>query len=144
MHVVATKDLYKNKFCDFFFRNVHCIKVDKENFSMKCFHEVKEVLEDDKLVMIFPEGKLNVEQEEMLSFKSGSILMAHSSGKPIIPLYIVKGKKWYNRWIGVLGDPIDVREICGKYPTLEKIELVNCLIKQKEEELKEFYLRRAK
>lgn len=141
MHLVATKDLYNTKFKDFFFRHVQCIQVDKENFSMQCFHEVKEVLKDDKLVMIFPEGKLNVEQEEMLGFKSGAILMAHSTGKPIIPMYIIKPKKWYQRWWGVLGDPIDVRELCGPRPTLEKINSVSDLLKEKEEELKSFYLR---
>lgn len=141
MHLVATKDLYNSKFKDFFFRNVQCIQVDKTNFSMSCFHEVKEVLQDNKLVMIFPEGKLNVEQEDMLSFKSGAILMAHNTNKPIIPLYIAKGKKWYNRWYGVLGDPIDVRALCGPFPTLEKLNEVSDFLRQKEEQLKEFYLR---
>lgn len=141
MHLVATKDLYNTKLKDFFFRKVHCIQVDKENFSMSCFHEVKEVLSNDKLVMIFPEGKLNREQDDMLSFKSGAILMAHSTNKPIIPMYIIKGKKWYNRWYGVLGDPINVRELCGPMPSLEKINEVSDYIREKEEELKDFYLR---
>ena len=145
MHLVATKDLFCSKLKDFFFRNVQCIKVDKENFSMSCFYEIQEVLEKDKLVMIFPEGKLNVEQpEDMLSFKSGAILMAHRANKPIIPMYIIKGKKWYNRWHGVLGDPIDVRELCGKFPSLDKINEVCALLKAKEEELKDFYLRSKK
>jgi 1-acyl-sn-glycerol-3-phosphate acyltransferase len=142
MHLVATKDLYNTKFKDFFFRHAQCIQVDKENFSMTCFHEVKEVLQDDKLVMIFPEGKVNLEQSEMLPFKSGAILMAHSTKKPIIPMYIVPGKKWYNRWYGVLGDPIDVREICGPFPSLEKINQVSVLLQETEEKLKEFYTRK--
>lgn len=140
VHAVASKDLYNSKFKDFFFRNVQCIQVDKNNFSMSCFHEVKEVLQDDKLVMIFPEGKLNVEQEDMLCFKGGAILMAYNTGKPIIPLYIVKGKKWYDRWYGVLGDPIDVRALCGSMPSLEKINEISELLRNKEEELKNFYL----
>ena len=142
MHLVATKDLYNTKFKDFFFKKVQCIQVDKENFSMTCFHEVKEVLQDDKLVMIFPEGKLNLEKSEMLPFKSGAILMAHSTGKPIIPMYIVPGKKWYNRWHGVLGDPIDVRALCGPFPSLEKINQVSVLLQETEEKLKEFYVRK--
>lgn len=141
MHLVATKDLYNSKFKDFFFRHVQCIQVDKQNFSMTCFHEVKEVLQDDKLVMIFPEGKLNKEQKDMLGFKSGAILMAHSTNKPIIPLYIIKGKKWYNRWYGVIGDPIDVRALCGPLPSLDKLNEVSNMLRDKEEELKEYFLR---
>lgn len=140
MHSVASKDLYNSKFKDFFFRNVQCIQVDKKDFSMSCFHEVKEVLQDNKLVLIFPEGQLNVVQDDMLTFKSGAILMAYSTGKPIIPLYIVKGKKWYNRWIGVLGEPIDIRALCGTVPSLERINEISILLREKEEELKKFYL----
>ena len=139
VHFIATKDLYRTKIMDFFLRNVQCIQVDKENFSMSCFHEVKEVLENDKLVLIYPEGGVSVGDNDLKSFKSGSILMAHKANKPIIPMYIVKGKKWYNRWHCVLGDPIDVREMCGTFPTLEKIDEVCALLREKEEELKNFY-----
>lgn len=144
MHSVATKDLYNSKFKDFFFRNVHCIKVDKQNFSMSCFHEIKEVLLDEKLLLIFPEGKLNSEQNNMLAFKSGVILMAYTTNKPIIPLYIVKPDKWYKRWYGVLGDPIDIRSLCGGHPSLSKINEISEFLQNKEEELKEFYLRSLK
>lgn len=141
MHLVATKDLYKTKFLDRFFRKVQCIQVDKENFSMSCFHEVKEVLQDEKLVMIFPEGKVNLEKEDMLGFKGGCILMAHSTAKPIVPMYIVKARRWYNRWCAILGDPIDIRALCGPFPTLDKINEITDLLRNKEEELKNFYLR---
>ena len=145
LHLVATKDLFAGKLKNFFFKSVHCIEVDKENFSMKCFYEIQEVLENDKLVMIFPEGRLNLDNpDKMLAFKSGTVLMAHRANKPIIPLYIVKGKKWYNRWHGVIGDPIDVREMCGPLPSLDKINEVCALLKQKEEELRDFYLRSKK
>lgn len=140
LHLVASKDLYSTKFKDFFFRNVQCIQVDKKNFSMKCFHEVEEVLSDNKLVMIFPEGQLNREKDTMLSFKGGAILMAYKAKKPIYPLYIVKGKKWYNRWCGVLGDPIDIHTLCGAMPSLKKINEISELLRSKEEELKNFYL----
>lgn len=146
IHSVATTDLYKNKFITFFLNQGQCIPVNRDNFSMRCFHEVKELLLKEKLVLIFPEGKINTkkEEEDMLPFKSGVILMAHSTGKPIIPMYIVKGKKWYNRWYGVLGDPVDVRGICGPIPSLDKVNQVSVLLREKETELKEFYERSRK
>ena len=141
LHLVATKDLFCSKWKDFFFRNVQCIKIDKENFSMNSFHEIKEVLSNDKLVMIFPEGKVNAEKEKLLPFKSGTILMAYSANKPIIPLYIHSPKKWYGRWYGVLGEPIDVRKECGSVPTIESINKVSDLLREKEEELKNYFER---
>ena len=140
MHCVASKDLYNTKFKNFFFTKVGCIQVDKNNFSMNCFHEVKEVLDDNKIVMIFPEGQLNLEQEEMLGFKSGAILMAHRANKPIIPMYIIKGKKWYNRWVAVMGDPIDVRALCGPIPTIASMEKASEFLRETENKLKNYYL----
>ena len=144
MHSVATTDLYKPKLAAFFFKNVHCIPVDRDNFSMNCFHEVKEVLQNEKLVLIFPEGRVNNTKADILPFKSGVILMAYSTGKPIVPMYIAKREKWYHRWWGVLGDPIDVRGICGAIPSLDKVNQVSALLQEKEAELKEFYERSRK
>lgn len=144
MHVVATKDLFEGKFNNFFFTNVRCIKVDKQNFSMTSFYEVREVLENDKPVLIFPEGTIVNDDNTSPAFKSGAILMAHKANKPIIPMYIIKGKKWYNRWRCVMGDPIDVRALCGDFPSLDKVNEVCELLKQKEEELKDFYFRSVK
>ena len=46
---------------------MHCIQVDKENFSMDSFHEVIRRLKDDKVVLIFPEGQVNRNEKEILA-----------------------------------------------------------------------------
>lgn len=139
IHCIATKEIYAAKAMNWFFQKMHCIKVDRENFSMSTFHGVKDGLSDERLVLIFPEGQLNHEEGTVLAFKSGAILMAHQCNKPIIPVYIVKRNKWYERQKVMVGDPIDVRALCGKMPTMAQLNAASEVLRQREVELMEKY-----
>ena len=141
MNYLATKDLFSSKVKYVFFHHlIHCIMVDKQNFSFSAFHEIVERLNDGKLIVIFPEGKINRDHAETtLTFKSGVVLMAHKSGAPILPIYIVKREKWYQRQRIVIGELFDVREKIGKMPTLEQLTAVSEELRQKEFELREYF-----
>ena len=139
MYSLATKDLYTTKLRTWFFNRMHCIQVDKENFSLNSFHEVTRQLKRGKMVSIYPEGQLNRGSQEMLAFKSGVILMAHSARVPIVPVYLVPPGRWYQRRAAVVGEPIDVRALCGDMPTVDDLNRAGDYVHQKEEELKEFY-----
>lgn len=141
MYCVATKDLCATPLRRMFFKIAHCIIVDKENFSLSSFHEVVGRLEQGKVVVIFPEGRVNREadSEPLLAFKSGAVLMAHRASAPILPMFIVKNDKWYKRQHIVMGQPLDIASIMGKMPTMEEMNKVTDLLREKEEELKEYY-----
>ncbi len=136
---LATKDLYKNKLLEIMFGCMHCIQVDKGNFSMKSLHAVFEYLSEDKAVLIFPEGRVNLQDTQMSSFKSGAVLMAHRTKKPILPIYLVKPKKWYHRREIIIGEPFDVADSLGDYPTMQDMARVSDELRQKELELCEYY-----
>ncbi len=136
---LATKDLYRTKLLKFMFTSMHCIQVDKENFSMSSLHSVFEYLEADKAVLIFPEGRINFNDTQMGSFKSGAVLMAYRSKKPILPVYLVKTEKWYHRRKLVVGEPFDVAAVLGDRPTIADMSQVSELLRQKEIELCEYY-----
>ena len=106
---------------------------------MGSLHAACDRLKDDKVVMIFPEGHVNFEAEKLDSYKSGAILMAHLSKKPIIPVYIAPPKRWYNRRVVVVGEPIDVNALCGKIPTMDEMEKASAYMREKEMQLKEYY-----
>ena len=141
IYTLTTKDLFRTKSMATFFRLMHCIEVDKENFSFSSFHTVVEKLSEGKMVSIFPEGQINTtgDSENPLAFKSGVVLMAHKSSAPILPLYIVKREKWYHRQRVVVGKPIDVREELGAFPSLEALNRVSNLIREEEMKLIEYY-----
>ena len=137
---LATKELYKNKFMTNFLTFCHCIMVDKQNFSMSALHDILDRLNQGKLVVIFPEGQVNTEeQNSVMTFKSGVILMAYKSGAPVIPIYIVKREKWYHRQEIVIGGAVDIRAMVGAVPSMQEINAAGEYLRQKEFELKSFY-----
>ncbi len=140
VNCLATKDLFDTELKKQFFVQMHCIMVDKDNFSLASFHEVVNCLQEGKVVVIFPEGKLNHNgTESILAFKSGAVLMAHRAGAPIVPMYIVKPQKWYHRQHIVVGMPLNVSEMLGKMPSMQDLNNANDILRQKEVELREYF-----
>jgi 1-acyl-sn-glycerol-3-phosphate acyltransferase len=140
LHCLVTKDLYKNKLMTFMLERMHCIRVDKDNFSMASFHETVDCLNEGKAVVIFPEGQVNQgDGREVQAFKSGAILMAHRASAPILPVYIVKREKWYRAQRVVIGEPFDVKSAVGLIPSVDKMNAVSEQLREKELELKRYY-----
>ena len=107
---------------------------------MTTFHEVVDCLKNDKAVLIFPEGHVNRNGgQEVNAFKSGAILMAHRASAPILPVYIVRREKWYCPQYVITGEPLDVRAAVGLIPSMEQVDAVCTLLREKELELKQFY-----
>lgn len=141
---LATKDLYEHKGMPTLFKLVRCIQTDKENFSISAFHSVVERLKMGEAILIFPEGQINESSTNVLTFKSGAVLMAHQGGAPILPVYIVPRKKWYQRHVVVIGQKIDVAAELGDRPTLAQLSEMSERLRKSELALAEYYEARMK
>lgn len=139
---MATKDLYKNNLVSMMFSAVGCVMVDKENFNMGSLHTAIDKLKAGQALLIFPEGQVN-RRQEMLSFKTGAVLMAQLSGAPIQPVYIAKPKKWYQRHVAVVGEPIDVRGRCSRFPSMEELNQVSEYVHDCELALEQYYIQKT-
>ena len=140
LHSMATTDLFSSRFKAFMFTRMHCIPVDKNNFSMTTFHEVVDRLKSGKAVVVFPEGQVNRDGgQEIRAFKSGVILMAHRANAPVLPVYIVRREKWYKPQYVITGEPFDVRAAIGLIPTMEQVDKVCEILREKELELKRYF-----
>lgn len=135
-HFIATKELFDRPFKKFLFTNFHCIEINRENMSVNSFAKIVSHLKDDKLVSMFPEGHITL-TEEVQKFKSGVVLMAYQSKKPIIPVYVKKRKSFFNRQVVIIGEAINVCELMSKIPTLKEINKVTEILREKESQLKE-------
>lgn len=116
-----------------------CIPIDKNNVSVSTFKEIVEHLKSDELVTLFPEGSVEHSSGELAAFKSGMILMALQSKKPIIPVYIHRRKHFYNRLTMCVGEPIDPAALCGGRPTMKAINDAAAALKDKEATLSQLY-----
>lgn len=65
------------------------IPVDRSKKDKACLINAKEVLENDFILGIFPEGTFNKSTNAILPFKIGAVKLAHDSGKPIVPVAII-------------------------------------------------------
>lgn len=135
-HFVCIKDFFENKVSRFFFTAFHCIPIDRENFSMDSLRRIQEELQSGHLVSMFPEGHINAEGG-IAPFKSGMVLIALQSGKPIVPVYLKKPRHWYSRLRAAVGEPIDVRKALGGRPSLSQIDGIAKLLWEKEEALRQ-------
>jgi len=115
------------------FKLFMCIPIDKENFNITSFHTVIDCLEADWLVSMFPEGRVNDGSGEMAVFKSGVIVMALKSKKPIIPIYVQGKKHWYDRIKIMIGEPISLENQRMSFSLVDKTAAD---LKDKEEYLK--------
>ena len=136
-HYIATKELFDSKFKNWLFTNVFlCIKIDRDNFSIKTFKDIVKHLKDGELVSMFPEGYVNEQQEGIQTFKSGMVMMALKSGCPIIPVYLKRRKHWYSRLVIGVGEPIDINDFkSGEMATLEDIDRAAKYLQEQEEKL---------
>ena len=139
LDMIATKEIFDTDLKNWFFTRMHCIKIDRENLTIASIREVIDRLKEDKAVVIFPEGTVNRSEDELLDFKSGAILMAHLGGKPIVPIYIAKIDKWTNRRTIVIGEAINVNDLCGKIPTTDALNKAALVLRDKELQLKHYY-----
>lgn len=145
LRFVATKDLYTNKFRHFLFNKLcACIKVDKENVSMKTFKEVKDALNRGHCVPVFPEGTIAKDADSVIEYKSGVVLMSLVSKVPILPIYMEKRTKWYKRQRVVIGEFIDLTKYTtSPIPSMEEIKRLTIILHDEECKLKG-YLEKSK
>lgn len=134
---IATEELFKKKIWNFFFRAIRCIPVNKKNVSMKTFKQAKETINRGHTVMIFPEGRVD-SQDEICAFKSGAVMFSILCDAPIVQIYLEKRKHWWNRQRIIIGNKINVKDLLtSKVPSMEEIQKVTEMLYKQEIELSE-------
>ena len=140
LHFLIQQESFEKPFPRWFFTHVGGVPVDRENFNMNTYRAAIDLLQEGKLLCIFPEGHINFDDPSTIkAFKSGSVLMAIKAGVPIVPTYLVPRKKWYSRAITVIGEPIDINKLCGGQSSIRAIEEITKILQEKELKLKEVY-----
>ena len=118
------------------FRAMGCvIPIDAENFNINSFRAITDSLSEGKVVTLFPEGHINDGSGDMREFKSGMVLIAMQSKRPIVPVYIKARKHWFSRLKAVVGEPVDVAELCAGGPAFKKIREATEMLQEREEQL---------
>lgn len=101
VHMLAKKELFKNKISNAFFRSMGCIPVDRKIHDENAKSEAIEVLKNNEVIGIFPEGTVNRTNDIILPFKYGAVSFAKKTGAYIVPFTITGKYKLFRRNIKI-------------------------------------------
>lgn len=90
VHFLAKSELMKPPL-KWFFAPFGIIPVNRASKDKAALSSAIEVLNDDKVIGIFPEGKVNNERGTLLKLKFGAVKMANETGSRIVP-FVISGK----------------------------------------------------
>ena len=144
LNFLAAKEVFKSDLSKWFFRNMHCITVDRENFNYSTYKTIVERLKQNKLVVIFPEGHIEDKEAKLQSFKSGAAMMACMAGVPVVPYYVAPKKSKWSRTCVVVGEPITPEHSDSPMPDMTSVDSFNTSLQKKEDELSKIYLKYKK
>lgn len=111
VHMLAKKELFKSKISNAFFRSMGCIPVDRKIHDENAKSEAIEVLKNNEVIGIFPEGTVNRTNDIILPFKYGAVSFAKKTGAYILPFTITGEYKLFRRSIKITyGKPYKVTD----------------------------------
>ena len=90
IHFLAKNELMKGT-KKLIFKNMGIIPVNRKIHDKSALNNAINVLNEDKVIGIFPEGTFNKSKEPILPFKIGAIKMSHDTESPLIP-FTITGK----------------------------------------------------
>ena len=136
-HFLTATEVIKTGFSAWWFKHAFlCIEINRSNFSLKSLREISNHLEAGEMVSMFPEGHINIKQEEINQFKGGIVMMAYQSRSPIVPAYIRKKPHWWSRLVVFIGEKIDIKDcLNGKPLNASTIKEASRILEGKEKEL---------
>ncbi|MGN0527445.1 MAG: lysophospholipid acyltransferase family protein [Acutalibacteraceae bacterium] len=85
IHFLAKSDLFKGRFLGWVFTNMGLIPVHRERRDKDAMNSARDILNNDGVIGIFPEGKTNkVDRKVVQPLKMGAVKMAYDTHSPIV------------------------------------------------------------
>lgn len=105
MYFLAAEVVMKSKPIAFLLKGVGCIKIDRNICDMDAIRKSANVLKEGHLLTVFPQGGID-RDDDVTAIKSGIVLLAMQSKAPVVPVFIHRKTKFFDRNIVVIGEPI--------------------------------------
>lgn len=133
VNFIAKKELWKNKLFAYILDMFDAISIDRESPKLKTFKRIKQVLENEELLAIFPEGTRNAMVKHQ-DAKDGAAYFAIKNDSPIVPIKLIGNYHVFSKVKMIYGKPLvlankDVKE--GTKQIMEAIENIKVPSKTK-------------
>ncbi len=133
IYIMAKQELFKNAIFRWLAKLYNVFSIDRENTDVRSMLKSLSIFKnDDKAkLIIFPEGKVvKIPEEVGVVYKKGAVFIAAHINKPIIPVYITRRPKLFQRIDITFGEPFEIKDIKrgggSKIDNISK-ELINCI-----------------
>ncbi|WP_313345608.1 lysophospholipid acyltransferase family protein [Sedimentibacter sp.] len=123
IHFMGKKELFENKFLRFIFKSLGAFPVDRHGISLSAIKSSLHVLNQKKVLGIFPEGTRVLKYNED-NAKPGIALIANKAKVNILPFYIKGTYKFRGKIEIFFGEEINYFEnFDGKASTEKYVEI---------------------
>lgn len=139
VHYVVGEIAMEGKIKSALMRGAGCVRIDRNIADIEAMKKCVQILKDGYLLEIFPQGAV---AEETAGFKPGVVLMAVQADVPILPMFIINRKHWWQRYRIVLAEPFYWRDYCEKKrPSMKEIERMTKIVEGRYEECRTWKLK---
>ncbi len=114
------------------------LPIDRDSVSPASVRAIVKPLREGHLIDIFPEGYLNKDPDTLLPFHSGTVLFAKLGSAPLIPIYMDRGKKFWNRLHFIIGEPLSLTDPDVRCEGKEDFPRVTTLLEEKMADLQAY------
>ncbi|MDR3318598.1 MAG: 1-acyl-sn-glycerol-3-phosphate acyltransferase [Clostridiales bacterium] len=118
-----------NGLLNWFLTNIGGIYVNRDTRDMSFMTESLKILAKGGVVGSFPEARL-VASGELLPFTLSTVSIALKSGVPIIPVYLTRRAKRFQKAYVMIGEPIHIGDYCDTVdPGIERLKELSELLR---------------
>ena len=118
--IMAKKEVMEKPVIGRFLGAFGAFGVDRDNPDIHAVKKSLQVLKNGEQLLIFPEGT-RVKNGKTVEPKSGAVLLANRAGVPILPVYITRNRKPFQRIKVVIGEAYSP-EFDSKKPSSEELQ----------------------
>lgn len=137
LHFFAKKELSKNFIMRWLVPSIGGVFVERGEADIAAIKKVLRTLKEDKVLIIFPEGRRNKDSEDMQELRAGAIMFAVKTGAPVTPVILWRRPKPFRRNFIYYGTPVSFDEYRGVKMTREQKARATVTLTQKMNEAKE-------
>jgi len=130
-YILAKHTLFKTKFSNSFFHSIGGIPVNRKEVGVSTIKEVFKLLNDEKKLLIFPQGTRVERLNQGDSVKNGLAMFAIKTRSPIVPMWFMKKPGLFRINKLVIGEPFYLTEFEGQKLTKEVLSKASDIIIQK-------------
>lgn len=125
IHFLAKKELMDKQ--GWLFKHLGIIPVDRSNKNQEAISEAIDLINNDEVVGIFPEGTFNKTEYVVMPFKYGAVKIASETKVPVVPFAISGEYRKFRKGLKIVfGKPYYI--IDKKDLTKENIKLMNKVV----------------